>query len=170
VSMAAALALPLETDAGAAFPDRDLLIFITFAVIFTTLVVQGLTLKPLVRSLGVCGDGEEEREEANARLRAADAALRRLDEVGREEWVRDDTLERTRRLLDYRRRRFAARLDDSDDDGYEERTAAYSRLLRELLSAERDELLTLRNRGEISDDVRRRIERELDHEESRLGT
>jgi NhaP-type Na+/H+ and K+/H+ antiporter len=170
VALAAALAIPLETDAGTPFPDRDLLLFLTFSVIVATLVAQGLTLKPLVKSLDIAEDDAEEREELTARLRAAEAALARLEELAEEDWVAEDTLERTRNLFDWRRRRFAARFDGSDDGGYEERSAAYRRLLRELLTAERDELLALRNEGHISDQVRRRVERDLDLEESRLGS
>jgi CPA1 family monovalent cation:H+ antiporter len=169
VSLAAALAVPLETDAGAPFPDRDLILFLTFAVIFVTLVLQGLTLKPLVKALDIDDDGTDESEEVTARLRAAEAALDRLEELADEDWVRDDTLDRTRRLYDYRRRRFSARVDGSDEDGFEERSDAYKRLLREILAAEREELLALRNEGHISDEVRRRVERDLDLEESRLG-
>jgi Na+/H+ antiporter len=170
VSLAAALAIPLETDAGAAFPDRDLVIFLTLSVILATLVVQGLTLKPLVRKLDICDDGAEEREELTARLRAAEAALARLEELAEEDWVYDDTIERTRNLFEFRQRRFGARVDGADDGALEERSTAYRRLLRELLAAERDELLALRNEGHIGDDVRRRVERDLDLEESRLGT
>ena len=75
VSLAAALAIPLETDAGAPFPERDLIIFITFCVILVTLVGQGLTLPLLIRKLGVHDDGAEEQEELHARLTAAKAAL-----------------------------------------------------------------------------------------------
>jgi monovalent cation/hydrogen antiporter len=170
VALAAALAIPLETDAATPFPDRDLLLFLTFSVIVATLVVQGLTLKPLVKLLDITDDDAEEREELTARLRATEAALARLEELAEEDWVAEDTLERTRGLFDWRRRRFAARFDGSDDGGYEERSAAYRRLLRELLTAERDELLALRNEGQISDQVRRRVERDLDLEESRLGS
>jgi monovalent cation/hydrogen antiporter len=170
VSLAAALAVPLETDAGAPFPDRDLILFLTFAVILATLVLQGLTLKPLFRRLDIGGDEVEEEEELKARVRAAEAALERLEELADEDWVRDDTLDRTRRLYDYRRRRFSALVDGSDDGDFEERAADYQRLLRELLAAEREELLALRNEGEISDEVRRRVERDLDLEEARLGT
>jgi monovalent cation/hydrogen antiporter len=81
--------------------------------------------------------------------------------------VRDDTADRVRGMFDYRRRRFAAR-DDGDPDGYEERTVAYQRLMHELFEAQRQELIDLRNRGDISDEVRRRVERELDLEEQRL--
>ena len=94
VSLAAALALPFD------FEQRDLLIFITFAVIFVTLVLQGLTLPPLIRWLGVQDDGtEEEREELKARLYATKAALARIDELAGEEWTRDDTIERHARRL-----------------------------------------------------------------------
>jgi monovalent cation/hydrogen antiporter len=168
VSLAAALAVPLHTDAGAAFPARDLIILLAFAVILVTLVGQGLTLGPLIDRLGIRDDGEEQREEILARLRLAEAAIARLDEVAQEDWTRDDTVERVRGMYDYRRRRFNAR-GDGDSETYEERSGAYTRLMFELFDAQREELLGLRNRREISDEVRRRVERDLDLEESRLA-
>ena len=169
VSLAAALSLPLQTAAGAPFPERDLIIFLTFAVILTTLVFQGLTLPALIRHLGVRDDGsEEESEELHARLTAVDAALERLQELSQEEWVREDTTERLRAMYDYRRRRFGARAGHVDDDGYEERSEAYQRLLAELLDAQRTSIVALRNQGLISNDVMHRIQRELDLEEGRL--
>jgi monovalent cation/hydrogen antiporter len=167
VSLAAALALPLTTDAGAAFPNRNLIIFLTYAVLLATLVGQGLTLGPLIRLLGVEDDGSEEREEVTARTRVAEAAIARAEELGGEEWVRGDTLERVSALYDYRRRRFGA-IGDGDGAEYEERSSAYIRLMHELLDAQRTALIGLRNSGEISDEVRRRVERDLDLEESRL--
>jgi Na+/H+ antiporter len=167
VSLAAALALPLQTDAGAAFPARDLIILLAYVVILVTLVGQGLTLAPLIERLGVVDDGSEEREEVAARVRLAEAALARIEELTEEEWARPDTLERVRGMYDYRRRRFAAR-EDGDGDQYEERTGAYQRVMYELFDAQREELIGMRNRGDISDEVRRRVERELDLEESRL--
>jgi monovalent cation/hydrogen antiporter len=167
VALAAALAIPFETDAGAPFPQRELLIFLAFAVILVTLVGQGLTLGPLINRLGISDDGTEQEEEVHARVRIAEAALLRLEEVSGDGWAREDTLERVRGLYDYRRRRFSAR-SDGDGTQYEERTDAYRRLMYELFDAQREELLALRNRGEISDDVRRRVERELDLEETRL--
>ncbi|HEV2902716.1 MAG TPA: Na+/H+ antiporter, partial [Gaiellaceae bacterium] len=98
VSLAAALALPLTTDAGTAFPNRDLIVFLTFAVILGTLVVQGLTLPALIRWLELEDDGLAAKEEAKARIRAAEAALARLDELVDEDWVRADTVERLRGL------------------------------------------------------------------------
>jgi CPA1 family monovalent cation:H+ antiporter len=168
VSLAAALAIPLSTDAGRHFPDRDLVIFLTFAVIFGTLVLQGMTLKPLIRALGIEDDGEEEREEQKARIKASEAAIGRIDELADEDWTYDDSIDRARRLYGYRRDRFRARFDDEDDGGYEERSGQYQRLARELLDAQRRELLRLRNEGRISDEVRRRVERDFDLEESRL--
>jgi CPA1 family monovalent cation:H+ antiporter len=167
VSLAAALALPLTVEGGAPFPERDLIIFLAFAVILATLVGQGLTLGPLIRALGIEDDGAEEREEMSARIRLAEAAIARTEELDGEEWVRPETLERVRGLYDYRRRRFGAR-EDGDGEEYEERTSAYIRLMYELFDAQREELIALRNSGEISDEVRRRVERELDLEESRL--
>ncbi|MGI8478778.1 MAG: hypothetical protein ACR2M2_02800 [Gaiellaceae bacterium] len=93
LSLAAALALPLETDAGAPFPGRDLILFLTFSVILATLVGQGLTLPLVIRVLGLEDDGIDDREEAEARIRTAQAAIVRLDELEREEWVREDTAE-----------------------------------------------------------------------------
>ncbi|HYP48143.1 MAG TPA: Na+/H+ antiporter [Thermoleophilaceae bacterium] len=172
VSLAAALAIPVETDAGAAFPERDLVILLAFGVILVTLVGQGLTLGPLVDRLGLDeDDGQEGREELEARIRLALAALERIEELDGEEWVRPDTMERMRGMFDYRRRRFeAGASEDGDGDGFEERTAAYQRLMFEVFDAQREALLGLRNSGAISDEVRRRVERELDLEETRLGS
>jgi monovalent cation/hydrogen antiporter len=168
VSLAAALALPLTIDGGAPFPQRDLIIFLTYAVLLATLVGQGLTLEPLIRWLRVEDDGSEEREEVAARVSLAEAAITRVEELNGEDWVREDTLERVRALYDYRRRRFGA-IGDGDGREYEERSGAYIRLMYELFDAQREELIGLRNRGEISDEVRRRVERDLDLEESRLA-
>jgi Na+/H+ antiporter len=162
VSLAAALALPLD------FPMRNLILFLTFAVILTTLVVQGLTLPALIRRLGVQGDGAEEREELRGRLAAAQAALDRLDELAGEDWTRDDTVERLHGLYEFRRRRLKVRAGKIEDDGTEDRSLAYQRLVRELLVAQRQAIVRLRNQGTISNEVMHRIERELDLEDTRL--
>jgi CPA1 family monovalent cation:H+ antiporter len=162
VSLAAALALPATT------PQRDLLVFLTFAVIFATLVLQGLTLPKLIRALHIERDDREEREELRARLVATQAALARLEELGAEEWTRDDTIERMTGLYDYRRRRLKARAGKIEDDGYEDRSQAYQRTIREVLEAQRAAVVALRNDGTISNDVMHRIERELDLEDERL--
>jgi monovalent cation/hydrogen antiporter len=167
ISLAAALALPLQTAAGALFPDRDLIIFLTFCVILATLVIQGLSLPVLIRALGLEDDHIGEKEETHGRIQIAEAALQRLDELADEGWVREDTTERIRGLYAYRRNRFASRFD-GDLEGVEERSAAYQRLMVELLAAQRLRLITMRDEGSIGDEVMHRIERDLDLEESRL--
>jgi monovalent cation/hydrogen antiporter len=162
VSLAAALALPLD------FPLRNLILFLTFAVILATLVVQGLTLPALIRRLRFDTDGTEEREELKARLAATQAALERLDELAGADWTRDDTVERLHGLYDFRRRRLKTRAGKLEDDGVEDRSLAYQRLVRELLEAQRRAIVRLRNQGTISNEVMHRIERELDLEDTRL--
>jgi monovalent cation/hydrogen antiporter len=168
VSLAAALALPLETSTGQPFPQRNLIIFVTFGVIFATLVLQGLSLPWLIRRLGLHRDDSEEQEELRGRLRATDAALARLEELAVQEWTRDDTVERMRGLYQFRRRRLKARAGYLADDGSQDRSLAYQRLVRELLEAQRREIVRLRNQGQISNEVMHRIERDLDLEDSRL--
>ena len=176
ISMAAALAIPLTTRSGALFPGRDLILFFTFSVILVTLVPQGLSLPFLIRLLGMSGEkGDEEREETEARLRAAEAALTRIEELEDEDWVNENTARRMRDLYEYRRHRFAARSagqskDGQDGENYEERTLSFQRFRRELIGAERAKLLQLRNEGRLSDEVRRRVEHDLDLEDARLGT
>ena len=168
LSLAAALALPLETDAGAPFPGRELIIFLTFAVILATLVGQGLTLPALIRVLGLEEDGSEDREEAKARIHVAEAALARLEELLDEDWVRQDTADRVRGSYRFRTDRFRARLDLGSDGTIESRSLDYQRLRRELLEAERQALAALRRSGAISNDVWLRVERDLDLEDERL--
>ena len=168
VSLAAALALPLETNAGTPFPGRDLILFLTFSVILATLVGQGLTLPFVIRVLRLEDDGIEDREDAKARIHAAEAALARLEELVSEEWVREDTAERMRGAYRFRTTRFQARLDDGDDGAIESRSQDYQRLRRELLDAERQALVDLRRSGAISNDVWLRVGRDLDLEDQRL--
>jgi monovalent cation/hydrogen antiporter len=168
VSLAAALALPLETDAGDPFPGRALILFLTFSVILATLVGMGLTLPAVIRLLRLEDDGLEDREDAKARIQAAEAALARLEELMGEEWVREDTAERVRGAYTFRTSRFRARLDDGDDGAIESRSQDYQRLRRELLAAERQALVDLRRSGAISNDVWLRVGRDLDLEDERL--
>jgi Na+/H+ antiporter len=162
VSLVAALALPTD------FPDRELIVFLTFAVIVATLVVQGLTLPALIGVLGVVDDGGADREDAKARIRAAEAALARLEELVADGTVRPDTAERLRGAFGFRRDRFRARFDDGDDGSIEERSIAYQRVMRELLDAERATVVALRNDGIIDNAVMQRVQRDLDLEAARL--
>jgi monovalent cation/hydrogen antiporter len=162
VSLAAALALPTHV------PGRDLIVFLTFVVILVTLVGQGLTLPYLIKAIHIPEDNSEEREDAKARIRAAAAALERLEELAQEGWARDDTLERLRGQYRFRSNRFRARYEGVDDDGVEERSAQFQRLRRELLAAERQAVLALRNDGTITEAVAQRVQRDIDLEDSRL--
>jgi CPA1 family monovalent cation:H+ antiporter len=168
ISLAAALALPRTVEGGAAFPERDLIIFLTFCVILATLVLQGLTLPALIRAFDLHDDGSIEREETHGRIKVAGAALSRVEELAEEDWVREDTAERVRGLYNYRRSRFVARFEGNAEEESERRSTDYQRLLRELLRAQRQTLINLRNDGLIGDEAMHRIERDLDLEESRL--
>jgi monovalent cation/hydrogen antiporter len=166
VSLAAALALVED------FPMRDVVLFLTFAVIFATLVLQGLTLPLVIKVLGIEDDGADEREELLGRRAAVEAALERLNELAQAEWTRDETAERMRLMYEYRQRRFAIRAGEVDDDegpeAVESRSRRYQKMVRSVLSAQRERLVELRNRGEISNEVMHRLERELDLEDERL--
>ncbi len=162
VSLAAALALPTN------LPGRDLIVFLTFAVILVTLVGQGLTLPWLIHVLRLKDDGGAEREDAKARIKAAEAALARLEELAAEGWVREDTAERARGQYRFRANRFRARYEGVDDEGVEERSRQYQRLRRELLEAERQAVIGLRNEGRITEDVMQRVQRDIDLEDLRL--
>ena len=92
-----------------------------------------------------------------------------MDELEDEEWTRDGTIERVRNLYRFRKRRFAAQAGMiEDEDGIEENSLAYQRLMHEIYASQRRELVRLRNERRISAEVMRRVERELDLEESRL--
>ena len=162
VSLAAALALPI------ALAGRDVIVFITFSVILVTLVGQGLTLPPLVRRLHLEVDRGAEREDAKARVKAAQAALARLEELEAEGWVLPDTAERARGQYRFRTNRFRARYEGVDDEGVEARSQQYQRLRRELLEAERQAVLRLRNEGTITEEVMQRVQRDIDLEDLRL--
>ena len=161
VSLAAALALALD------FPDRDLVIFITFCVILATLVGQGLTLPLLVRRLGVVAVTGPDTEEAHARLTAVDAALRRLDDLEAE-------YPGHRELIDQLRDRFeheAGHVPGTDGprDEAEQELLDHLEIRTAVLDAERDAVIGLRDDGVISDEILHRIERDLDLEALRSG-
>jgi CPA1 family monovalent cation:H+ antiporter len=168
VSLAAALAIPLETDAGAPFPGRELIIFLAFCVILVTLVGQGTTLPALIRTLRIEDDGLDAHEEAKARKRASLAALARLEELEGEDWVQADTAGRLKGLYEFRARRFGERFDESSDGANEAQSLSYQRLRRELLEAEAQAVLALRREGVVSDDVMNRVLRDISLEDIRL--
>jgi monovalent cation/hydrogen antiporter len=169
VSLAVALALPEVITNGTAFPERALVVFLTFCVILATLVVQGLSLPLLIRGLSLEDDGASEREEMKARLTAAQAALARLDTLASKDEVSQQLTQHLRRHYTARIRSITKHFKQTEDEPGPDHTLAYQQLQREALEAERDAVIGLRNRGEINDDVLRRIGRELDLEEQRLA-
>jgi len=179
VPLTAALSIPLTIRSGAPFPHRDLLLVLTSSCILITLVVQGLTLAPVVRRLGVTEDPDERRhEEAVARHDAARAAMARLDELLDLEAVPEVVIVRLREELQHHMRRTeaaaqAAAVGPVATDGSTSTSQAATELVyhavrRDLLAAEAAELLRLRAAGSITEAVRRRIQRSLDTRESEL--
>ena len=171
VSLAAALAVPLTIEGGAPFPRRDLILFLTFAVILATLVLQGFTLGPLISALRLRSDDEAgELVELEARLDAARAALGKLERLGDDGRVSPEGRERMREYYEERSRRYEAGLRaGGTTEEYAESSAAWRDWRRELLAAEREAVLSSRDQGKISPEVMRRIEHDLDLEESRIG-
>ena len=194
VSLAAVLTLPILLPDGRAFPQRDLIVFVTFVVILVTLLGQGLTLPALARRIpGACGEQEQEaREEARARRAAADAALECLEHIDDDEPGRHEVVDQLRRRA--HNRRLAADealqaaggaaedpvspgiLGDAaaaDPDAGESATdeparETYRRYGQAMLVAERSRLLALRDAGRLSEDAFGRIQRELDLEQAAL--
>ena len=115
-------------------------------------------------------DGKAGYRESKARMKAAEAAIERVETLREEEWVRTETADRVRQLYDYRRRRFKSRFyeDGTESEEIEVRSVAYQRLLHELYDAQRAAIVALRNEGRITDEIMHRIERDLVLEESRL--
>jgi len=171
VALALALALPRD---GATFPARGLIVYLTFCVILATLVGQGLTLPPLLRRLGMAGDGRDRREEMEARRTTARAGLARVEQLLDERWA--PPREAGEHLVGHYQDRLRtligrAQMDGAEGAGDETFDAAAARGLQRLrlegVGAERRELIRLRNAGAIDDDVFHRLERDLDLEEQR---
>ncbi|WP_432968462.1 Na+/H+ antiporter [Dactylosporangium sp. CA-233914] len=171
ISLAAVFTIPLTTDAGEPFPDRDLLLFCTFVVVLVTLVGQGLTFAPLVRALGLRANEVDEALMRNeARIASVHAALDRLDDLDQDEPADAPAIEALRTRLQERLRRYEHRLDllqsaESDELPVSERYEAALRIRRLAIEAQREELLRRRDAGALPDEALRRLERELDHEE-----
>jgi monovalent cation/hydrogen antiporter len=170
VSLAAALALPLALPNGEAFPHRDLILFVSFGVIFITLVGLGLGLPPVVRWLGVAQAGRDEyiaehASEIAARREALAAALESLDAMTDDRELTDEVV----KLLRARHETRTNQLPDSLDPDAHDVSATGTALTRELISAERKFIHRLLRDGKITDEIRRRIERDLDLEEASLS-
>ena len=170
VSLAAALALPFVLASGETFPYRDLILFISFGVILVTLLGLGLGLSPVVRWLGVAAFGRTEHvaeieSEISARREALGAALASLDAITDDRELSDEVV----KLLRARHETRINQLPDSLDPAVDDVTAAGIDLTRELIGKERKFIHMLLRDGKITDEIRRRIERDLDLEEASLA-
>jgi CPA1 family monovalent cation:H+ antiporter len=172
VSLAAALALPFSLDSGAPFASRDLIIYLTVAVIFVTLVGQGLTLPLVVRRLGLGKREAWATDEAVARLAAAQAALDRLEEIeATEPGIPETAVQRLRELYQARFARCVGELSgEGGDIPIADPLTGYRQTRKQLIDAERGTLLRMRNEGRLKLDLFRRIQADLDLDETRLRT
>jgi monovalent cation/hydrogen antiporter len=169
VSLAAALALPAD------FPERGLVVFLTFSVILVTLIGQGLTLPFLISRLGVVDDGQTAHEEVHARSVAADAAMQRLDTLVSEVPGHLPLIEQLRDRYREQGEHLAHEHDDGDAEGprademtpEEVEEMEHDDIRRAVITAQRLAVIALRDRGEISDDALRAVERDLDLDELR---
>jgi CPA1 family monovalent cation:H+ antiporter len=176
ISLAAIFTIPLTTDSGAPFPDRDLLLFCTFVVVLVTLVGQGLTFAPIVRALGLRANATDQARQRNeARSASVEAALATLDalEAQQHDDIHADVIDTMRGQLRARLARYQGRLDllrdtDSTDLPVSPRYEAALHVRRLAIDAQREELLRWRDAGRLPDDGLRVLERELDHEERLL--
>ena len=165
VSLAAALALPLTINGTDPFPNRNMIIFITFVVIFSTLVLQGLSLPHLIKWFGIKPDGKEHEEEKDARMRIASSVIEHIEE--NYSLLPDEVLNQVKAKYEIRIQRLrkdAATTRKLDDEQIHE----FHRIQQELLDKERRFIITMRNESKISAEVLRRLEYELDLEEARL--
>jgi CPA1 family monovalent cation:H+ antiporter len=167
ITLAAAFGLPLTLH-GHLLPRRDLLIFCAYLAVLVTLVGQGLTFGPLLARLGLpTGRAAEERSRLEARLAAAKAGARRLEEIITDENVPEEVAEPARRAAEVHVARRASTLDRLGEAAGDATTGGVTRLRRLLFDAEREELLRWRDAGRLSDRGLRELDRELDVEEGR---
>jgi CPA1 family monovalent cation:H+ antiporter len=164
VSLAAAMALPYALPTTDPFPNRDLIIFITFCVIFSTLVLQGLTLRHLIRWLGIKPDAKELEEEQLVRMQMASSVIEHIE--ANYALLPDETLNQIKTKYEIRIERLRKDVDSKKMD--DAQINEFHRIQQELLDKERAFIIKLRNEGKISAEVLRRIEYELDLEETRL--
>jgi monovalent cation/hydrogen antiporter len=166
-SLAGALAIPFLLPNGQPFPGRNLILLLTFGVIFGTLLLQGLSLAPLIRWLKVVDDHVSEKEERLARLKANEAAMARLDEMKSSRHVHQDIIERLR--AEYSDRIRQLRNQSSDEESPPGLFSPdFEKLAREVLETERQTVIQLRNEEQLDSQALRRIQRDIDLAEARL--
>lgn len=166
-SLAGALAIPFLLPSGEPFPGRNLILLLTFCVIFGTLVLQGLTIAPLTHWLGIVDDHVTEKEERLARLKANEAALAHVEAMESLNRARPKTIERLRS-------EYIDRIEQLRGESSHEKKIGrlfsrdFEEVAREALETERDTVITLRNEEIINDEALRRIQRDIDLAEARL--
>ena len=170
VSLAAALALPYALAGGDPFPYRDLILFVTLSLILVTMVGTGIGLSPLVRWLGVARDGHDEHAvvhaaEIAARREALAKALEELDAMTDDRELSEEVV----KLLRARHQTRSNQLPESLDAEEHDASLRGTELTRELIGIERRFIHDLLRNGKITDETRRRIERDLDLEEASLA-
>ncbi len=169
VSLAAALALPFTTTTGQPFPGRDIIVFLSFCVILTTLVFQGSTLSFLIRRLGLDDDHESRREELHARHQANEAGLKFVQDEANAQHAQPEFVDRL--VAEYRDRLaqlqyFENPVDEQDIAQLPVRE--YNRLALGAIQAERQKVIELRNQHHINDETLRTLQRDLDLAEARI--
>jgi monovalent cation/hydrogen antiporter len=164
VSLAAALALPLVLQGSERFENRNLIIFLTFSVILATLVLQGLTLRPLIKFLGIKSDGRDLEDELNVRTTISSKIIEHIEE--------NYSLQLSEAVLNQVKNKYELRIEKLRKGDQrklnEEQITQFHKIQKELLELERKLVTDLRRNGLISDEAHRKIEYELDLEETRL--
>ncbi|HEY0745645.1 MAG TPA: Na+/H+ antiporter [Steroidobacteraceae bacterium] len=171
VSLAAALALPLTLENGQPFPHRDLILFLTYSVILVTLVAQGLLLPVIIRSLGLVNMGRRElkierEEEFAARRAAIEAALIRLDTICKEKRYPLGAFQSLRTVYRERLRQVEY---GAHEPPHHDALQGHEDILAQLIAAEREQMIALYRTGNLKDEPRRRIERDLDLREAEVA-
>lgn len=170
VSLAAVLAIPVELTPGVEFPNRDLLIFITYTVILVTLLLPTLTLPRLKKLLGLEDGGERQREEAIARIAATEAVVARAGEWSTKSAYPPELIEQFRARFERRLSTIRSNVAETAVSSLDQEDWAIRRMSRESIEAERGVLADLRRRGAIHDEVFHHLSQELDIEDMRLRT
>jgi CPA1 family monovalent cation:H+ antiporter len=167
-SLAAALAIPFLTKDGTPFPERGLIIFVTFCVIFGTLVLQGLSLAPIIRWLKLSDDHTLQDEERHARLHANRAALEKISQHARKRKIPEHLVDRLRAEYEDRIHQLTTQENETEDGHLTLYSPEYEELSKEALAEERNAIVALRNQHVINDHVLRRIQKDIDLAETRL--
>lgn len=169
VSLAAALALPIMMDNGQPFPQRNLILFITFVVIMFTLLFQGLTLPYIIKKLNIPSSNQEEVEEQLARVRLASSVILHIEENFALGVVHDDVLNHVKNKYELKINHLHRKV--RSEDTVRDTSELFKQLhgmQKELLKVEREAILKMHKQGTVSEEVLRKLEYELDLEESRL--